>query len=44
MTKEAAAKAFRKHYHYSMKLKEGGKPWEREMRFCEHYMRIALSK
>ena len=35
-----AAKQFRKHYKYAMRLKEGGKAWDREMRYCEKYMRI----
>lgn len=26
---------FKKHYKYAMKLKEGGKAWNREMEICE---------
>lgn len=28
-------KEFRKHYKYSLRLKEGGAAWEREMTLCE---------
>ena len=35
MSKEKIAQEFRKHLHYSYKLKEGGKAWEREMEICE---------
>lgn len=34
-----AAKKFKKHYRYAMKLKEGGKAWEREMEICEKYFK-----
>lgn len=31
MTKEKAKKKFKKLYRYTMRLKEGGKAWERNM-------------
>lgn len=40
MTLEQAQKEFRKHYNYSLKLKEGGSAWEREMKECEKYKAI----
>ena len=32
MTKSRAYKLLKKHYHNSLKLKEGGKAWDREMK------------
>lgn len=33
------ARQFRKHYKYAMRLKEGGKAWEREIAICEALMK-----
>ena len=35
-------KEFKKHWNYSLKLKEGGKAWEREMKECEKYKALCL--
>lgn len=43
MTKEKAQRMFKKHYRYAMKLKEGGKAWEREMARADHYQNIVLN-
>lgn len=42
MTKSRAYKLFKKHYHNSLKLKEGGKAWDREMKKCEYYKGIVM--
>lgn len=44
MTLEEAKREFKKHYHKAMKLKEGGKAWEREMQLCDRYQTIAMAK
>lgn len=44
MTEEKAKKLWRKHYKYAMKLKEGGKAWEREMKLCDQYFTIVMEK
>jgi len=44
MTKEKARKLFKKHYNYAMKLKEGGKAWEREMKYCEQYKNVLMNE
>jgi len=33
-----ATKEFRKHYKKAMKLKEGGKAWEREINLSKKYL------
>ena len=43
MTREKAKALFKKHYRYAMKLKEGGRAWDREMKRCEQYKRIVLN-
>lgn len=35
-----AAKAFKRHYKKAMKLKEGGKAWEREINLAKKYLEI----
>ena len=42
MTLEKTRKLFKKHYSYAMKLKEGGKAWEREMALCEQYKNVLM--
>ncbi|MCR4661713.1 MAG: hypothetical protein K5765_06940 [Clostridia bacterium] len=37
-----AVKQFRKHYKKAMRLKEGGKAWEREIAETEKYLKIAM--
>lgn len=44
MTKAKAQRLFKKHHDYAMKLKEGGKAWEREMRYCEQYKNILMEE
>ena len=44
MTKDQAKREFKKHYRRAMKLKEGGKAWEREMQACDRYQAIAMAK
>ena len=33
-------KEFKKHYRYAMRLKEGGKAWDREMTICERLLKV----
>lgn len=42
MTKDKARKLFNKHWKYAMKLKEGGKAWDREMSKCEQYKNVLM--
>lgn len=35
---------FKRHYKRAMKLKEGGKAWEREMTLCEHYLKLGKAE
>ena len=35
-----AAKMFKRHYKKAMKLKEGGKAWEREINLAKKYLEI----
>lgn len=42
MTKERARKLWRKSWKHAMKLKEGGKVWDREMKKCEYYKGIVM--
>ena len=44
MNKGKAQKLFKKHYRYALRLKEGGKAWEREMRYCEQYKNVLMSE
>lgn len=44
MTLEGIKKEFKKHWHYAMKLKEGGKAWEREMKLCDKYLKAGRAK
>lgn len=44
MNKEKAKRLFKKHYNYAMKLKEGGKAWEREMNRCEQYKNVVMGE
>ena len=43
MKKEIAKKEFKRHYKKAMKLKEGGKAWEREIGKAKHYMNLVLA-
>lgn len=38
--KEKAAREYKRHYKKAMKLKEGGKAWNREMEWCELYLNL----
>ena len=43
MSLEGARKQWKKHYRYAMKLKEGGKAWDREMTICENLREVIKS-
>jgi len=40
MTLHEVAKEFKRHYKKAMKLKEGGKAWEREINLANKYLEI----
>lgn len=40
MTQRQAQRNFKKHYKKAMKLKEGGKAWEREINFAHRWLEI----
>lgn len=40
MTLKKAKQNFKKHYNRAMKLKEGGKAWEREITLAKRYLNI----
>ena len=40
ITLKEAKRKFKKHYNYAMRLKEGGKAWEREITQARHYLLI----
>ena len=40
MTLHQVAKEFKRHYKKAMKLKEGGKAWEREIDLANKYLEI----
>lgn len=40
MTLEKAKKQFKKHHKMAMRLKEGGKAWEREITLADRFLRI----
>jgi len=44
MTEQKAKRLFKKHYTYAMRLKEGGKAWEREMKYCEQYKHVIMKE
>lgn len=37
---EEYKRLFKKHYKAAMKLKEGGKAWEREIGLAQHYLEL----
>ena len=43
MTKEKAKREFKRHYKKAMHLKEGGAAWEREMQFCDRYLKAGMA-
>lgn len=43
MTKDKAKREFKRHYKKAMHLKEGGAAWEREMQFCERYLKAEMA-
>ena len=43
MTLEKAKREFKRHYKKAMKLKEGGKAWEREITQAERYKNAAIT-
>jgi len=40
MTLKKAKQNFKKHYKKAMRLKEGGKAWEREIELAKRYLNI----
>lgn len=44
MTKQQAKANFKKHYKMAMRLKEGGKAWEREINLAHRYLEIGRAK
>lgn len=44
MAKTEAAKQFKKHYKKAMKLKEGGKAWEREIELARKYLEMGMAQ
>lgn len=43
MTLKEAKKKFKTHYKKAMKLKEGGKAWEREINLAKRYLNIGIT-
>jgi len=40
---EEYKRLFKKHYKAAMRLKEGGKAWEREITLAEHYLALGTA-
>ncbi len=40
MAKKEYVKEFKKHYKKAMRLKEGGKAWQREIDLAHHWLEI----
>lgn len=40
ITLKEAKSQYKKHYRYAMRLKEGGKAWQREIDLARHYLLI----